>query len=72
MTPKMAKQNPKKLYQGGFAEYTYPHFQNSQEFALDCGEMFDTFVNSNESHEDGVFTLVFNRSLTFELKKFCV
>ena len=60
------------MYQKGFAELTYPQFQNSQEFALDGGEMFDTFVNSNETYADGVFTLVFNRSLTFEMKKFCV
>ena len=30
-----------KLYQGGFAEYTYPQFQNSQELALDGGVIFD-------------------------------
>ena len=24
-----------KLYPGGFVEYVYPQFQNSQEFALD-------------------------------------
>ena len=33
----------------------YPQFQNSQEFALDGGVIFDTFVNGNESHADGVF-----------------
>ena len=44
-----------KLYPGGFAEYTYSQFQNSQEFALDGGVIFDTLANSNESHADGVF-----------------
>ena len=29
-----------KLYPGGFAEYTYPQFQNSQEFVLDSGVCF--------------------------------
>ena len=58
------------MYPGGFAEYTYPQFQNSQEFALDGGVIFDTLVNSYESHADGVF--MFNRSLTFEMKTFCV
>ena len=37
------------------AEYTYPHFQNSQEFALDGGVIFDTLANSDESHADEVF-----------------
>ena len=27
----------------------YPQFQNSQEFALDGGVIFDTSANSNES-----------------------
>ena len=44
-----------KLYPGGFAEYTYPQFQNSQEFALDGGVIFDILANSNEFHADGVF-----------------
>ena len=44
-----------KLYAGGFAEYTYPQFQNSQEFALDGGVIFDTLTNSKESHADGAF-----------------
>ena len=44
-----------KLYLGGFAQYTYPQFQNSQEFALDGGIFFDILVNSNEFHADGVF-----------------
>ena len=44
-----------KLYQGGFAEYTYPQFQNSPEFALDGGVIFDTFANSYESYAVGVF-----------------
>ena len=44
-----------KLCPGGFAEYTYPQFQNLQEFALDGGVIFDTIANSKESHADGVF-----------------
>ena len=44
-----------KLYPGGFVEYTYPQYQNSQEFALDCGVIFDTLANSNEFNADGVF-----------------
>ena len=44
-----------KLYPGGFAEYVYPQFQNSHEFALDVGVIFDILVNSNESHANGVF-----------------
>ena len=44
-----------KLYPGDFAEYAYPQFQNSQEFALDGGVIFDILVNSNEFHADGVF-----------------
>ena len=43
------------MYPGGFAEYTYPKFKNSQEFALDGGVIFDISANSNESHADGVF-----------------
>ena len=30
------------MYPGGFAENTYPHFQKSQEFALDDGVILDT------------------------------
>ena len=44
-----------KLYRGGFAEYTYPQFQNSQEFALDGGVFFDTLANINVFHAGGVF-----------------
>ena len=40
------------LYTVGFTEYTYPQFQNSQEFALDGGVIFDILANSNESHAD--------------------
>ena len=50
----------------------YPQFQNSQEFALDGGVIFDILVNSNESNANGVFILVFNMSLAFEMKTFCV
>ena len=45
-----------KLYPGGFAEYTYPQFQNSQKFELDDGVIFDILANSNEFHADGVFS----------------
>ena len=38
-------------------EYTYPQFQNSQEFAFDGGVIFDNLAYSNESHADGVFIL---------------
>ena len=48
-----------KLYPRGFAEYTYPQFKNSQEFALDGGVIFDILANSNESHSDGVFISTF-------------
>ena len=44
-----------KLYPGGFAEYTYRQFKNSQEFALDGGVIFDTSANKNESHAEEVF-----------------
>ena len=47
-----------KLYPRGFAEYTYPQFQNSQEFALDGRVIFDFLVNSNEFHADGVLISV--------------
>ena len=40
---------------GGFAEHTYPQFQNSQEFALDGGVIFDILAISNEFHAYGVF-----------------
>ena len=48
-----------RLYPRGFTEYTYPQFQNSQEFALDGGVIFDILANSNESHADGVFISTF-------------
>ena len=41
-----------KLYPGGFAKYTYPQFQNSQELALDGGVIFNTLAKSNEFHAD--------------------
>ena len=41
-----------KLYPGGLSEYTYPQFQNSQEFVLDGGVIFETLANSKESHDD--------------------
>ena len=46
-----------KLYPGGFADYTYPQFQNSQEVALDGGVILDILVNSNKFHVDGVLIL---------------
>ena len=48
-----------KLYLRGFAEYTYPQFQNPQKFALGGGVIFDILTNSNESHADGVFISTF-------------
>ena len=64
-----------KLYPRGLTDYTDPQFQNSQEFELDCGVIFDTLANSNEFHADGVFILTFLcsiLSLAFEMKTFCV
>ena len=52
---KTAEQRSLKLYPGGFAGYTHPQFQNSQEFALDSGVIFDILDNSNESNADRVF-----------------
>ena len=43
------------ITENGFAECTYPLFQNSQEFALGGGVSFDILANSNEFHADGVF-----------------
>ena len=43
------------MYPGGFAECTYPQFQNSQEFALDGGVIFDILANSNKFQADGGF-----------------
>ena len=51
----MAKKKFIKLCPLGFAEYMYPQFQNSQDFAMDGGVIFDTLANSNESHADGIF-----------------
>ena len=48
-----------KLYPGGFTENMYPQFQNSQEFALNGGVIFDILANSNESYADGVFISIF-------------
>ena len=48
-----------KLYPRGFTEYTDPQFQNSQEFALDGGVIYDILAKSNESHADGVFISTF-------------
>ena len=44
-----------QFYPGRFAEYTYPQYENSQEFALDDGVIFYTLVNNKESHADGEF-----------------
>ena len=51
------------MYPGGFAGYMYPQFKNSQEFSLDGGVIFDTLVNSNESHADWVFILALKCSI---------
>ena len=52
---KTIPENYIKLYPGGFVEHTYPQFQNSQESALDGGDIFDTLANNNESNADEVF-----------------
>ena len=52
-----------KLYPGGFAEYMYHQFQNSQEFALDGGVIFDTLANSNEFCADEVVILALKCSI---------
>ena len=57
------------MYPGGFAEYTYPQFQNSQEFALDGGVIFDTLANSDESHAEKVFILALKCSMKVWLLK---
>ena len=57
MIPENGLANFLKLYPGGFAEYTYPQFLNSQEFALDGGVIFDTLANNNKSNTDGLFIL---------------
>ena len=57
------------MYPRGFAEYTYSQFQNSQEFALDGGVIFDTLVNSNESNADGVFISALKCSIGVSLLK---
>ena len=41
----------------------YPQFQNSHEFALDGGVIFDTLANSNESHADVVLILALKCSI---------
>ena len=41
----------------------YPKFQNSQEFALDGGVIFDTLANRGESHAGGEFILAFLYSI---------
>ena len=55
MIPENGLANFIKLYPGGFADYAYPQFQNSQEFALDGGVIFDIMVKSNESNANRVF-----------------
>ena len=35
----------------------FPQFQNSQEFELDGGVIFENLANSDDSHAGGVFTL---------------
>ena len=58
-----------KLYPGGFAEYTYPQFQNSQEFALDGGVIFDILADGNEFYAVGVFFSVLKCSIYVWLLK---
>ena len=43
-----------KFYPGGFAEYKYPQFQNSEESALDGGdEVKCSFQDLNVQYEFG-------------------
>ena len=58
------------LYTVGFTAYTYPQFQNSYEFSLDGGVIFDTLVNSEEYRADGVLISGSILSLAFEMKTF--
>ena len=39
---------------GGFDDNRYPHFQTSQEFALDGGVSFNSLSKSNECKVGGV------------------
>ena len=59
MIPENGKAKFIKLYPRGFTEYKDPQFQNSQEFALDGGVIFDILANSIESDADGVFISTF-------------
>ena len=43
------------MYPGGFDEYRYPHFQKSQEIALDGGVSFDNLTNSDVCHAGVAF-----------------
>ena len=54
------------MYPGASAEYTYPQFQNSQEFAFDYGVILDILANNNKTYADGVI----NMSMAFEMKTF--
>ena len=47
----------------------YPQFQNSQEFALDGGVIFNILAKSNESHADGVCISTFECSICVLLLK---
>ena len=47
----------------------YHQFQNSQEFALDGGVIFDILANSNKSHADGVLISAFLCSIGDALLK---
>ena len=60
------------LYTVGFAAYTYSQFQNSYEFSLDGGVIFDTLVNSEVYRADGVLISGSILSLAFEMKTFCL
>ena len=59
MIPENGSAKFMKLYPRGFTEYTDPQFQNSQEFALDGGVIFDILAYSIESYADGVFISTF-------------
>ena len=75
MIPENAQAKFIKLHPRGFAEYTYPQFQNSQEFALDGVVIFFTYwpiATSLMQMECSINILVFNMSLAFEMKTFCM
>ena len=43
------------LYQGGIDEYSYTHFQNSQDFALSGGVSFNILIQRSHCHAGRMF-----------------